>query len=541
MAAYYQSACKGTSRDCITDCTACVPSDTGTTTNLPNITTPASTSCPGTPLGDLLGTWNVLGVLYRYNGEPVDYKIIKHDSSTPPLQYTNYSNTQVGIGANQINGMYNPEINENLPLPTGQLQYLLQAGDPITSAPKFAQVNLTNPTPPPNTTPYSLEDFFNFIINPQKTDIGTVRTGDTPGTLRSRRFGFMSVPIDYKKYGLRGQFFLDIACNFGLIIQGGINNITQRPTFNDLTCSAVNSDCPDIKYSDATATPPYDYKNDVRTYFTNPKKFGQLAHMLGYNLSCFNQTGFEDTMVGLICRGNRECNWDKSNPALPHLIFSPFFALQSSIPTGTLVSPRHPFAISSGNNGHWGIGGTIGCTIDFVDSIDFGFDVGVDQFFGRRYDDMPVPTNSLQTVLYPYSAELDLYPGTNWTIGLSANTYHVVEALTLYVEYRAVFHKKDNYNIISMCAPSLHTLPAVTDSSNLTTTTIPFVEPVPSTSAVLTGKMANESCWNSQMLILGMNYDITRFVHLGLGAQIPLVRCNAYRTSTLFGALGIMF
>ncbi|KKR97171.1 MAG: hypothetical protein UU47_C0002G0043 [candidate division TM6 bacterium GW2011_GWE2_41_16] len=496
MAGYYQSATAGTGTDCAPICTSC---GTGAA---PAIIPPATVGidplpCPGTELGDLLGTWNVLGTLYRYNGEPIDYGILNNAGTAT----VNYSKTQVGIGANQIVG-------------TNQTDSLL----------------ITN-TPPPSTkfANLELEGLFDFVINPANTDIGTTRA-----TENSRKFGFISVPIDYQKYGIRGQFFLDIACNFGLVIQGGLNNITQRPTFNDLTCSATNSTCPVLGFEAL--------KGSVKQYFTSPQKFGQFAHMLGYDLSCFNQTGFEDTMVGLVFRGHRECNWDKSNEALPHLLFTPFFALQGSIPTGTTVSPRKPFAISSGNNGHWGVGGTIGCTIDFFETVDFGFDLGVDQFFGRRYDDMPVPTNSLQTVLYPYSADVDVHPGTNWTIGMSLNGYHLVDTLTLYAEYRGVFHKKDCFEVLSVSAPTIHSIPAITLNSNPETfTNVSLAIPTPSTNIVLTGKMENESCWNSQMLVLGLSYDITRFVHLGMGIQVPISQCNAYRTSTIFGALGIMF
>ncbi len=59
---------------------------------------------------------------------------------------------------------------------------------------------------------------------------------ETPSlTDPNQQFGFFSVPIKYRKYGVRLQAEHDILCGFGLRLQAGVVTIQQNPCFLDQT------------------------------------------------------------------------------------------------------------------------------------------------------------------------------------------------------------------------------------------------------------------------------------------------------------------
>jgi len=484
-------------------------------------------------LGDLLGTWNMFGLFYPYADENKSLEINTGNALTPsPLET---SPMQLGLGQLVIQT-------------PGQGLVINEGGTPATY--KFSDVNK--------------ESFYRFITNPQNEDPNCTPV-NIPSTENATqtccnvghvvpKLGHLSIPIEYRKYGVRSELFLDMFCNLALIVQGGACCIRQKPCIHYLTCDRSDTTIPlcplypnpDFNPTEGSAniTLPNLIKL-TNEYLTNDLSLGKIAKALGYNLACYQKTAFEDTTCMLLLRGTLERNADRKNPSLPHLVFSPFIAAQLSIPTGDTPDPRCLFALPTGNMGCWGVGGVAGLSIDFLDSVEFGFDAGAMSYQPRTINNMPVPTQQFQQGLYPYTADVKYTPGTSFTWGLSVNAFHIIETLSLYASYRSVCHQKDCYEPLRMHAPQITITPfdvtTITAQEVTTTYGLPVSIPTPPTSAVLTGKMCNQSCWRMQMLFMGLSYDITRTVSLGLSAQIPLVRCNAYRTATVLGTIGVLF
>jgi hypothetical protein len=528
--AFYQSASRASPINCGPD--APCPNDTDATV-IP---------CDNArEIGDMLGNWNVLGLFYKYCNEPLLNTDQFNPATTPPPATpisTPYTNLQIYLG--------NKFFTDPYYFPTPEPLNLIQTSG---STPPAAPPTFISPTTADLARDGIAKELFDILINPLNSDSAKIKPGVVVGTedtggSTANRLGYLSIPIKYRKEGLRGQLFIDICCNFGLLVQGGICHISQKPFIQSLTCSATQATCPNLSYLPTPTEDPdvnitfANLQTSIQKYLASPEQLDKLAQTFDLNLACFEKFGLEDTLVSLLYRGYGEYNMHSKNPAFPRLIFTPFFAAQVSLPTGVERNPRHLFSLPTGSNGHFGYGGTIGFSIDFIDSIEFGVDLGVHQFAAKTDTNVPVPTHPLQQGLYPYSADLKVDPGLNVTCGVGFNAYHLVDNLSLYSAYRGVFHAKDCISVASTQAylNTCHRNDLTYNENNLHLTITP-----PPANAVLVGKLENQSCWKTHMLLFGFGYDIARCINLGMSAQIPIRRCNAYRTSTVFGSISFTY
>ena len=507
--AFYQSASRASPLNCGPD--APCPNDTDATV----------VPCDNArEIGDMLGNWNVLGLFYKYCNEP----LLDANHFDPANTYTDL---QIYLG--------NKFFTDPYYFPTPEPLNLINT---VPTIPTFTS------TTDQTALDGIAKELFDILINPLNSDSAKLKPLDVDTTSVTNRLGYLSIPIKYRKEGLRGQLFIDLYCNFGLLVQGGICHISQKPFIQSLTCSATQATCPNLSYL-PLVVPPDDVnitfanlQTSIQKYLAAPMQLDKLAQTFDLNLACFEKFGLEDTQLSLIYRGYGEYNMHSKNPAFPRMIFTPFLAAQVSLPTGAERNPRQLFSLPTGSNGHFGYGGTVGFSIDFIDSIEFGVDLGVHQFTAKTDTNVPVPTHQLQQGLYPYSADLKVDPGLNCTVGVGFNAYHLVENLSLYSAYRGVFHAKDCISVASTQAylKTCHRNDLTYNENNLHLQVTP-----PPANAVLVGKLENQSCWKTHMLLLGFGYDIARCINLGMSAQIPIRRCNAYRTSTILASISFTY
>lgn len=343
----------------------------------------------------------------------------------------------------------------------------------------------------------------------------------------NKEFGFFSIPITYRKYGVRFDAEIALGCDFGLRIQAGVADIRQTASFNDLTCTSSGLSC--ISSADDSTTSCFGLccvdtvtcscKQVVIDKFM--KRVDLIARSLCLDIRDFHEFGIEDIRVGGYLRHVFVANEDR--PAWPLFLFTPFFTFDFSIPTAKARKFNQLFALPTGNNKHASAGFTTGFTLDFAETVEIAFEAGLTSFFRRTHCNFPAPTNTLQTGMFPRLTTMEVKPGSNWHFGATLNAYYFLDRLSIFAQYLFINHDEDCFTIKSL-------QPVV---SNITDTTTPC--------DILTSKLREESKWEVQAINVGANYDIAPQCALGFIWQAPLSRRNAYRSTTIMGSIVFTF
>ena len=273
---------------------------------------------------------------------------------------------------------------------------------------------LYGPIPPGKTLPPTLTTALNNLF-----------PGAPPGSLNdgtkidpNQDFGFFSVPLKYRKRGVRVELAADIYAGFGLSIQTGIVSMTQTNTgFIDRTPCSVPP-CP--PFFDPTPITT----EQVELYLMTQLK--PIAKEICLNICDFCETSVEEVRINLFWRRGFELNADDEN--WPHFLLIPFFELAGS------VSPRdqnrldeegfdQAFFLPFGNNDHTAIAFTTGLDVDFIESIELGAEVGMTYFFERNFDKFRLPTNCYQQGIFPFTTCVNIHPGFNWHFGAKISAF----------------------------------------------------------------------------------------------------------------------
>lgn len=349
-----------------------------------------------------------------------------------------------------------------------------------------------------------------------------VNLADPSNSDVNKEFGFFTVPIKYRKAGLRFDIDIDLVCGFAFKIQGGVADLRQTATFVDLTCSATGLACPthdpagtgDACVNETCCIDIFTCECKKLVIDKIMKQFDSIiTPTLGLNASNYHTVGAEDTRLTLYWRRMYEIN--RLRPSWARFIITPFLEAEVAIPTGKKGCPHALFALPLGNDGHWGYGFNGGFTIDWVDTVEIGFEASMTKFHSRRVCDVPVPTHELQSGVFPRLATLIRSPGTNWAFMATLSAYHFLDRLSFWFQYAFVNHDQDCFTILSTNAGS---------ASN-----------------IILKKMIANSKWESQVANVGFNYDISPNIALGVLWQAPLRRRNAYRSTTIMGSIVVSF
>jgi len=432
-------------------------------------------------LGDLRGRWNMLGLMYLGNGA-------------------------------------DPSV----------VDCLMHALGLDTMTPADCLVGVTN--------------CIDYISNPKNSD-------------PLKQFGFFSIPMIYRKDGLRFEFEMKLFCNVGIKIEGGVTEILQTAVFNDQTCQATGPLCalvctnatgPSCTTGAISGTNPPCLQTVVNSGALDVEQFTSeckrlviqrimdqrelVAKALGLNIKNFCIRGPEDTYLSLYWRKVMPVNQHREE--WPYFLLMPFAAFEVVAPSGKKVNPNQLFAVPTGNNGHWGIGGMAGVNFDFVNTIEFGLQSSMTHWLPRSYCNAPVPTHDLQQGMFPYKADYRLHPGTNWTFSASLYAYHFLDRLSCLAQYIAVTHCGDCFDCVNIKPLDCH-LNCIPNASGVSGNPIEIGD----TPIVLTGKMSNESKWKSQVINATLTYDLSPHIAIGVLWQFPVSRRNAYRSTTILGSV----
>lgn len=372
----------------------------------------------------------------------------------------------------------------------------------------------------------------------------------------NKQFGFFAVPLQYKKYGARFEFDVRFFKDFGVNVQTGYACICQRQqdlckkyeicagvSCNAITCKNnikksseidaiekacgvgdTGTECSHIGYtlpvnltpcSSITQLPAYApasgakqiSKDNVEYYLMN--QVYTIAQEMGLGLCDFERNSIEDVRFNLYWR--HAINVNKDQQDWSNFLFIPFAELCYTAAVGDIKDQSLMFSVPFGNNGHDAIGGKVGFLIDFTETMEIGIDAGATHFFEKSFSNYRMPTNIYQSGIFPFSTGVKVNPGLNCFGSFKLAAHNFLGNLSTYCQYLVVSHNNDR---ICLCRPDAAFQPCV---------------------------LEKRSCWNSQMLNVAFNYDISPDISLGALCQAPIWQKRAYASTTVMLGLNASF
>lgn len=346
-----------------------------------------------------------------------------------------------------------------------------------------------------------------------QTALDNLFPGVAPGDLNdstkidpNQQFGYFSVPLKYRKRGVRFELMADIYAGFGVSLQTGVVSMTQTNTgFVDLTV-CTPSDC---QFDPAPLT-----GQNVEKFLMSELK--TIAKEIKLDICDYCQTSIEEVRINLFWRRGFELNHDDED--WPGFLLIPFFTIGGTVSPGdeNRISEgglNKAFALPFGNNDHSGIGFTTGLNIDFIESIEIGAEVGMTYFFQRNFEKFRVPTSVFQTSIYPFTTDVSIRPGYNWHFGAKIASFHFLERLSGYFQYIQMEHKQDDIKL-RKCEDEGIFLPT---------------------------QLEKVSGFKSKFIDVALNYDISPNIGLGMFWQAPITQRNSYRSSTIMLSFNASF
>jgi hypothetical protein len=319
-----------------------------------------------------------------------------------------------------------------------------------------------------------------------------------------QKFGYFSVDTAYRKRGFRWELDLHIAGDVCLSIQGGVADIC-----NTVSCISNLTDCSSFGCTDVTTgcCNPSLTKENVNHYLMD--KFDIIADQLCLDTSSYHLTTLEDLRFNLYWRHAYEGNTIINH--WPSLYVMPFLMLSGVVAVGKDPKANQMFGISSGSNGHHSISGSGGLQLDFVETVDLGFEIGATHYFPRDVCCYRMPNSPLQSTIFPFTTDVNFSPGWNWHFCAKLGAYQFIEHLSFYFQYVLIHHQEDK-----VC-------PKCYDPC--------FVPEV----------IAERSAFRTQLANMSLDYDISPHLSLGVLWQAPLAQLYSFRSSTILLSLNVFY
>ena len=368
-------------------------------------------------------------------------------------------------------------------------------------------------------------------------------------------FGAFSVPILYRKQGLRLEMNFNFTDDVQLTIQGGVANITQRYTntiatqtttsttscapvgqtargpysisgvatvcatgTTPLTPSTISSLYANLNFQTLETSPVADAQALFNTYISNNLD-AILDPDCGINQrACsFDETSVEDVRVTLTLQHafdpNRYKADDDDEDSWPDMIFTPYVWAGATIPAAKEIDYTNLLSLPFGNNGHVSAGGGLGMTFDFAESVEIGFEGGLTYFFAKDEINKPFPTHPLQRVIYPFKTNVHTEPGYNWNIRALLNAYQFLKHVSFWFTYELVEHAKDKFTLCN-------------------TSQAQYFYP---------GVLECKSDWRGQFFNAAIVFDIQPGMQASFMWQQPISPRNAYYPVSIMGSINFLF
>lgn len=326
---------------------------------------------------------------------------------------------------------------------------------------------------------------------------GTGTLGNTQYADLNQNYGFFSLPVKYHKVGARFNVSLKILDDFVLTFQTGV--VDMKQTLTAYTTKTADTDAADVFDASVTTIPDPDTATVERNLMD---KRTAIFTQMGINGEDWSKTGVEDVTLSLVWRHNFRVNKDADPEDWAPFIFTPFFRISATLGTGREQDPDILLSLPFGNNKHNALHASSGFSVDFKNSLELIFEGGGTHFFDRSYI-ARVPTDRLQSLLFPFKTTITNKPGKTWNLSVALNSHHFLDRLSVYAHYAYVQHANDTITL------------AVKDS------------------AFLPERLEEQTRYKNQMATIGFNYDLSPNMSCGFAWQAPLVQRGSYKTSTI--------
>ncbi len=549
------------------------------------------------PLSDLEGRWNMVGLLY--GGIPIEVQALLGRPGT----------------------LMNPQVPSTQQL--GNAKVAIFSDLPNTP---WGTINGTPASP-------------NTVININPNSFPQFLLDD-----ECKRVGYFSVPIRYRKDGIRFELQLSPICDFGLTVRTGWAEIKQTYTrLHDRI--PVTADCCTEPECPTPATPimvnccppnvdptriPDDFLRvipqvpelvpgptncagtlacqarwqAVETELMDPFEAKRVFGQIGLDPCNFRDTSIEDTYISVWFRhafkintwgndpvdrnGNGQltncagCALTENQPGYDEygrptdplhyhvdtgcgdlcvdtsycydysaFLFIPFISFNTSLPTAKKLDRHKLFGLAFGNDGHTGIGMDAGFDFDFYETVEFGFEAGfmrwncretradtddifpddVVQAAHRWFTGFRLPSQYLQSGIFPYGTTVMRKPGTNYHLSIVLAAYRFLCNLSGFAQFVFMSHAEDQLHIPN---------PDVNNPVIVAPGTPGFMNP--NNVRVFKPDLAEcRSKFEAKVFNTGLNYEIGENFTIGFLMQWPVTQRNAYRSTTYMGSLRMTF
>jgi hypothetical protein len=336
-----------------------------------------------------------------------------------------------------------------------------------------------------------------------------------------------SVPTEYMKAGVRFEFNMNLSKYIDLSIQGGVVQIEQKllapikslSSYVNSSNTTVNSPIYSNMWVYVTPTGTMTTQQTAAKDAFNDKITNNMEALLsfeqgiGFYFDDYSKFKTEDVRICLSFKNpitknyTQQDNLDEYAP----LIFTPYAEIAASLPTGDAPKYLNALEVPAGNSGHFSLGGTVGLTCDFIETVQVGLEVGYDHFFEKIHTNRPVPNNKYQSILYPYKRDIRVQPGHNIHLAVSMDAYQFITNANFFCSYEYISHAHDTHTLVK-------------DN--------PFFLP---------GQLDKNTYWNSQMLNAAINFNVTENFNAGITCQFPVSQRNAFNTASVAASLSFLF
>lgn len=331
---------------------------------------------------------------------------------------------------------------------------------------------------------------------------------DTP----QNNLGYFTVPMRYKKYGVRFDLQAYLLGGFGLEAQFGAATIQQAGELVDTTPrAALRNPFANTRVSDDNWKTVTQLVSDQLM-----AKHGECFRSMGQSACKFQQTSSEDVHLEAYWRWPIVINGDADEFEYAKFLFIPFVRGGGSLFWSKERDPNFLFSLPFGNNGHDAWRMAAGFSFNFFETVQLSFEAGGTFFNTRKYCNIPVPTNDYQCQLYPYRADICVKPGNNWHVVLGMYAPYFLDRFSCNVDYVYVNHARNTITLLTENKCSA-TVPATCANG-----CAPYRPCI----------LECQSPWVVQLLNTSITCDLSTNFKVGAFIQIPLRRRNAYRAAT---------
>jgi|GEM_PF-787904 len=401
---------------------------------------------------------------------------------------------------------------------------------------------------PTNTTPSATAlVFFPPLPTPPTAGTGTSIFSQEYLSLDTIYFGAFSLPIVYQKQGLRWEINANFGEHIGLTIQSGLVNMSQKYV-NTLATATT---------SGQTSIGPYSLSAIANSPSTTPPAVSSLYNNLNLNaasptaapnttaqgvfnneisnnittilnkdctdystpLCSFNDYSVEDIRFILSFkhtfepfRFRHEEDEDLEDDTWPDMLFTPYAWVGGTCPIAKEICYSNILSLPFGNNGHASVGGAIGMTFDFAESVEVGFEGGATYFLARD-EYRPFPTHQLQRLIYPFETSVNTSPGMNWQFRALLNAYQFIKHINFWMTYELIEHRQDCFYVNNR-SKAEYFVPSV---------------------------ISCRSDWKAQFFNAALSFDIQPGLQASVVWQQPISPRNAYYPVSILGSINFLF